>query len=93
MQGWQTPYLGQREIPREHSQFELQAFFSFSALEHELGRDSRSPLPDAGVPQLTTTDQQQERLMDYQAAAAKFGTVDHEGVALGVCRAFTPTAK
>ena len=36
MQGWQTPYLGQREIPRELSQFELQAFFSFSAVEHEL---------------------------------------------------------
>ncbi|HEY6356290.1 MAG TPA: hypothetical protein VIY30_17540 [Burkholderiaceae bacterium] len=36
VQGWQTPYLGQREIPRELSQFELQAFFSFSAVEHEL---------------------------------------------------------
>ena len=36
MQGWQTPYLGQREIPREFSQFELQAFFTFSASEHEL---------------------------------------------------------
>ncbi len=30
MQGWQTPYLGQLEIPRKLSQFELQAFFSFS---------------------------------------------------------------
>ena len=36
MQVWQTPYLGQREIPRELSQFELQAFFSFSAVEQEL---------------------------------------------------------
>ena len=36
MQGWQTPYLGQRHLPREFSQFELQAFFSFSATEREL---------------------------------------------------------
>ncbi|WP_158304635.1 hypothetical protein [Methylibium petroleiphilum] len=36
MQGWQSPYLGQRELPRELSQFELQAFFSFSPAEREL---------------------------------------------------------
>src|ERR1035438_4715172 len=36
MQGWQTPYLGLRDIPREFSEFELQAFFSFSRTEHEL---------------------------------------------------------
>ena len=44
MQGWQTPYLGQREIPRELSQFELQAFFSFSTVEHELIA-RRRPIP------------------------------------------------
>jgi len=36
MQGWQTPYLGLRDLPREFSQFELQAFFSFSHAELEL---------------------------------------------------------
>ena len=30
MQGWQTPYLGLRDLPRELTEFELQAFFSFS---------------------------------------------------------------
>jgi hypothetical protein len=36
MQGWHTPYLGLRELPREFSQFELQAFFTFSRAEREL---------------------------------------------------------
>ncbi len=36
MQGWQTPYLGLRDLPRELTEFELQAFFSFSRAEHEL---------------------------------------------------------
>lgn len=33
MQGWQTPYLGLRDLPRELTEFELQAFFSFSRAE------------------------------------------------------------
>ena len=36
MQGWQTPYLGLRDLPRELTEFELQAFFSFSRAELEL---------------------------------------------------------
>ena len=36
MQGWHTPFLGLRDIPREFSDFELQAFFSFSRTDHEL---------------------------------------------------------
>lgn len=36
MQGWQTPYLGLRNRPREPTEFELQAFFSFSRTELEL---------------------------------------------------------
>jgi hypothetical protein len=36
MQGWHTPYLGLRELPREISAFELQAFFTFSPTEREL---------------------------------------------------------
>jgi len=36
MQGWQTPYLGLRDLPRELADFELQVFFSFSRTELEL---------------------------------------------------------
>jgi hypothetical protein len=36
MQGWHTPYLGLRELPREITEFELQAFFTFSRAELEL---------------------------------------------------------
>lgn len=36
MQGWQTTYLGMRELPRDISSFELQAFFTFSQAEREL---------------------------------------------------------
>ena len=36
MQGWQTTYLGIRELPRDISAFELQTFFTFSPAEHEL---------------------------------------------------------
>jgi len=36
MQGWQTSYLGLRDMPGEISEFELQAFFSFSRTELEL---------------------------------------------------------
>src|ERR1035441_10735543 len=36
MQGWQTSYLGLRDLPRELSEFELQAFFSFGRDELEV---------------------------------------------------------
>ena len=36
MQGWQTSYLGLRDLPRELSGFELQAFFSFGRDELEV---------------------------------------------------------
>lgn len=36
MQGWQTTFLGMRELPHDLSAFELQAFFTFSRAEHEL---------------------------------------------------------
>ena len=35
MQGWQTTFLGMRELLRDLSAFELQAFFTFSRAEHE----------------------------------------------------------
>ena len=36
MQGWQSPYLGLRDVPGEFTEFELHAFFSFSRGELEL---------------------------------------------------------
>jgi hypothetical protein len=36
MQGWQTTYLGMKELPRELGPFELQAFFTSSPAEPEL---------------------------------------------------------
>ena len=42
MQGWQTSYLGLRDMPSEISEFELLAFFSFSRVELELIARRRS---------------------------------------------------
>ena len=42
MQGWQTSYLGLRDMPGDISEFELQAFFSFSRAELELIARRRS---------------------------------------------------
>ena len=42
MQGWQTSYLGLRDMPSEISEFELQAFFSFSRADLELIARRRS---------------------------------------------------
>ena len=36
MQGWHTTYLGMRELPREISTFEMQAFFTFECAEREV---------------------------------------------------------
>ena len=42
MQGWQTSYLGLRDMPGELSKFELQTFFSFSRTELDLIARRRS---------------------------------------------------
>ena len=61
MQSWHTTYLGLKDLPREFSAFELQAFFTFSRAEravidarygatHKLGlalQDLRHQGPDA----------------------------------------------
>jgi hypothetical protein len=41
MQGWQTTFLGMRELPHDLSTFELQAFFTFGRAEHELIQSRR----------------------------------------------------
>ncbi|WP_371436359.1 Tn3 family transposase [Polaromonas sp.] len=35
MQGWQTTFLGMRELPRDISDFEMKAFFTFDGAERE----------------------------------------------------------
>ena len=35
MQGWQTTFLGMRELPRDISDFEVKAFFTFDGAERE----------------------------------------------------------
>ena len=35
MQGWQTTFLGMRELPRDMSDFEMKAFFTFDGAERE----------------------------------------------------------
>ena len=42
MQGWQSSYLGLRDMPGELSEFELQTFFSFSRTELDLIARRRS---------------------------------------------------
>lgn len=36
MQNWHTTYLGLKDLPRELSTFELQAFFTYSKAEREV---------------------------------------------------------
>ena len=35
MQDWQTTFLGMRELPRDISDFEMKAFFTFDGAERE----------------------------------------------------------
>jgi len=49
MQGWQTTYLGMRELPRVISGFELQAFFTFSQAERELSGARRVSQARLGI--------------------------------------------
>ena len=49
MQGWHGTYLGLREIPRELSEFELQAFFTFSSTERAWVQRRRGPALRLGL--------------------------------------------
>ena len=35
MQGWQTTFLGMRELPRDISEFEMKVFFTFDGAVRE----------------------------------------------------------
>src|SRR5574338_651445 len=49
MRYWQTPFLGLRTVPRSLTQFELHAFFSFSAAERKALSATRSRLHRLGL--------------------------------------------
>jgi hypothetical protein len=49
MQHWQESYLGLREVPRELSEFELQAFFTFSSTERAVIERRRGPAMKLGL--------------------------------------------
>jgi hypothetical protein len=49
MQTWHSVFLGARELPRELSAFELEAFFTFSAAERELIEQRRRPAHKLGL--------------------------------------------
>ena len=46
MQGWQTPFLGLRELPRDISDFEMKAFFTFDGAEREAINARRGDAPN-----------------------------------------------
>ena len=49
MQAWQNTYLGMRELPRDISGFELQAFFTFSPAERALIDERRGDAHKLGL--------------------------------------------
>ena len=49
MQGWQTTYLGLKELPREISGFELQYFFTFGRPEREVIDGRRGAIHRLGL--------------------------------------------
>ena len=49
MQAWQSVFLGTRELPREISAFELEAFFTFSGAERQLIEQQRDRLLKLGL--------------------------------------------
>ena len=49
MQTWQAVFLGARELSREISAFELEAFFTFSGAERQLIEQRRDPSLKLGL--------------------------------------------
>lgn len=49
MQSWRSVFLGLRELPEEISDFELQAFFTFTKAEQEAITQRRRPLHSLGL--------------------------------------------
>jgi len=49
MDGWHSTYLGLRELPKALTEFELQAFFTFSDDERMVIDERRKPLHRVGL--------------------------------------------
>ena len=49
MDTWHATFLGIRELPRELTGFELQAFFTFSAAERQIIDERRQPVLKLGL--------------------------------------------
>jgi hypothetical protein len=50
MQGWQTMFLGIRELPRDISDFEMKAFFTFDGAERKAINARRGDAHKPGLP-------------------------------------------
>ncbi|WP_210547698.1 hypothetical protein [Rhodoferax sp. PAMC 29310] len=50
MQGWQTTFLGMRELPRDISDFEMKAFFTVDGAEREAINARRGDAHKPGLP-------------------------------------------
>jgi len=55
MQPWQLAFLGQHELPRELTAFELGYFFSFNDAERRAIRTRRRPLNQLGAARLASS--------------------------------------
>jgi hypothetical protein len=64
MQGWQTTYLGMRELPRDISGFELHAFFTFSPAERALIEARRGDAHKLGLALHIEPPRKSRRLFD-----------------------------
>jgi hypothetical protein len=52
MDNWQSPFLGLKQLPRELTTFEIEAFFTFTLPEWQMIEDRRRPnAPSAPPPE------------------------------------------
>jgi hypothetical protein len=50
MGNWQATFLGLKQLPRELTAFEIEAFFTFTLAERQLIEDRRRPALKLGWP-------------------------------------------
>ena len=49
MDNWQATFLGSKQLPRELTAFEIEAFFTFTLAERQLIEDRRRPTLKLGL--------------------------------------------
>jgi len=49
MDNWQATFLGLKQLPRELTAFEIEAFFTFTLAERQVIEDRRRPTPKLGL--------------------------------------------